>query len=133
MKRLKLQRLALAVAAAGLLFGGVTKAISTEISAAAFVTSLQQYVDNGEIAAAKDALMQLQKFGINQIMIGDQYYLIADLLLALDDPAQAKVLIAMLSVPVTSGVAAFFVKEDRVVASVNWTTNGDIFPTGSAG
>jgi hypothetical protein len=132
MKRDRLRKLAMAVAAAGLLVGGITKAVSTEISASSFVTNLQQYVDNGEYAAAKEALRQLMAFGINQIMIGDQYYLIADLLLALDNPEQARAIIAALSVPVTGGVAAYFVAETRVVASVNWTDRG-IFPTGSAG
>src|SRR5690349_9960848 len=119
MKLSKLQRLAMAVAAAGLLFG-VTKAVSTEISAAVFVTNLQQYVENGEIAAAKDALRQLQELGIKQIRIGDEYFLIEDVLLFLDNPAQAKLILAAWAASMNGGVKAYFVREDRVVASVEW-------------
>lgn len=134
MKPSKLQRLAIAVAAAGLLFGGVTKAISTEISASAFVTNLQQYVENGEIAAAKEALRQLQAFGINQIMVGGRVYVIADLLIALDNPAEARIFLTALAASVSNGVEAYFLAENRVVASVDWSAvGGDLFPTGSAG
>jgi len=134
MKPIKLHRLALAVAAAGLLAAGISRAVSTEISAATFVTNLQQYVENGELAAAKDALRQLQSFGIKQIKIGDEYFLIEDVLLFLENPAQAKVILAAWSASMNGGMKAYFVAEDRVVASVNWTpTRGDIFPTGSAG
>lgn len=134
MKSTKLQRLAMAVAAAGLLFGGISKAISTEMSAGAFVTNLHQYVENGEIAAAKDALRQLQQFGIKQILIGTEYYLIEDVLLMLDNPAQAKLILATWAASMKNGVQVYFVAENRVVASVNWDSTGsDLFPTGSAG
>jgi len=132
MKPIKLHRLAMAVAAAGLLFGAINKSVGTEITATAFVANLQQYVENGEIAAAKDALLQLQAFGITQIKVGDEFFMIADILLALDDPAQARLLLAMWA-SVNNGVTAYFVAENRVVASVNWEPAVDIFPTGSAG
>ncbi|MGV3490084.1 MAG: hypothetical protein ACO1OG_02070 [Devosia sp.] len=132
MRLSKLQRLAMAVAAAGILFGGISKAISTEISASVFVTNLQSYVANGEIAAAKDALAQLQAMGINQILIGDQYYLISDLLIALDNPEQALMLVQMLVASVEGGLTAYFVAQNQVVASVNWET-GELFSTSSAG
>jgi hypothetical protein len=134
MKRSKLQRLVMAVMAATMLFGGASQAVSTEISAGSFVTSLQQYVENGEYAAAKDALRQLQALGINQIQVGDAYYFISDILLILEDPDQARLLMATLMDSVTNGVTAYFVAEDRVVASVDWLPTGaELFPTGSAG
>ena len=133
MKLLKFQRLAMAIAAAGLLAGGLTtRAVSVEISAAAFVTNLQQYVSNGQIAAARDALLQLKGFGITRMKIGDGYYDINDLLFALEDPAQARQLLAMLAAYVESGVTAHFVAEDRVVASIDWDVGIELFPTSSA-
>lgn len=124
----------MAVAAAGLLIGGISAAISTEMSAATFVTNLQQYVDNGEIAAAKDALRQLQGFGIKQIKIGEEFFLIEDVLLMLDNPIQAKLILATWLASMNGGMKVYFVSVDRVVASVNWTaTTVETFPTGSTG
>lgn len=133
MKNSKLQRLALAVMAAGILFGGASRVMSTEISATDFVTNLHQYVENGEIAAAMDALRQLQALGINQIRIGDQFYAIADVLAALDNPSQARMMLATLMASVNAGVTVYFVAENRTVASVEWAPTNDVFPTGSAG
>lgn len=133
MKHSKLQRLALAVMAAGILFGGAHRAMSTEISAADFVTNLQQYVENGDITAAKDALRQLQALGINQIRIGDEFYSIADVLVALETPDRARIILATLMASVNAGVTAYFVAENRTVASVEWAPANDVFPTGSAG
>lgn len=134
MKLNKLHRLAMAVAAVGLLAGGVSKAaVSTEISASTFVTNLQQYVQNGDIAAAKDALQQLKSFGIKHIKIGDEMFLIDDVLVALDDPTQANLMITRLVASVNSGLEAYFVAENRVVASVDWSKTPDLFPTSSAG
>lgn len=133
-KHLTLRRLAMAIAAAGLLAGGVVTALSAEISATAFVTNLDQYVQNGEMAAAKDALLQLKSFGITHIKIGEEYILIDDVLTALADPMQARLVLAHLMTSVNSGITAMFVAEDRVVASINWSpADQDIFPTGSAG
>jgi hypothetical protein len=131
-KFLKVQRLAMIVAAASLLTGGLTsKVMSVEISATAFVTNLQQYVSNGQINAARDALMQLKGFGITRMKIGDAYYDIDDLLLALNDPTQAAQLLTMLAAYVENGVTARFVAQDRVVASIDWDT-GELFATSSA-
>ena len=134
MKSSKLQRLARAIAAAGLLFGSGTPAVSTEISATEFVTNLQRYVEDGEIAAARNALQQLQAMGINQIKIGDEYFGIVDVLTMMDNPSRARMLLATWLASVTSGVKVYFVSENRVVASINWAPlDNDIFPTGSTG
>jgi hypothetical protein len=135
MKRGSLQRLTLAIAAATMLLGPATKAISAEISASAFVTNLYGYVQDGDLTAAKEALTQLQNLGIKQFQIAGVYYRIADILMTLDDPAGSKALLAELYASVNSGIKAYFVSENRVVASVNWDAagGGDLFPTGSAG
>lgn len=133
MKFLKRHRLALIVAGASLLAGGlVSNVMSVEISASSFVTNLQQYVSNGQLSSAKDALLQLKEFGITRMKIGDAYYDIDDLLFALNDPTQGPQLLTMLAAYVASGVSAQFVTEDRVVASIDWDT-GELFATSSAG
>lgn len=133
MKLHRFQRLAVAVTAAALLAGGVTsRAVSVEISAATFISKLQQYVASGQIANARDALTQLQGFGITRMKIGDGYYAIDDLLLTLDNPGAAQQMLAMLSAYIDAGVTASFATEDRVVASVDWNGDFDLFPISSA-
>jgi hypothetical protein len=135
MKRGKLQRLSIAVAAAAMLLGGAAaKAISAEISASQFVGNMHDYVQNGDVTAAKDALQHLLDIGITQIKIGDTYYKVVDLMAMLNDPLTAKMLLAQLTEAVNGGIMAYFVTENRIVASVNWDDGGDgLFPTGSAG
>lgn len=134
MKTSKLHRMAMAIAAAGLLLGGVAKAVSTELSAVEFVKSVSQSVERGDIQAAKVALSQILALGIKQIRIGETDYLIANILLALDDPAKGPQLLAEIMKPVNLGSSVYFIAENRAVASVNWTpADTQLFPTGSAG
>jgi hypothetical protein len=134
MKLSKLQRMTMAIAAAGLLLGGVAKAISTELSAVDFIKSVSQSVERGDIQAAKVALSQILELGIKQIRIGKTDYLIVDILLALDDPIKGPILLTEMMKPVNLGSSVYFVAENRTVATVNWTpATTQLFPTGSAG
>jgi hypothetical protein len=134
MKRGKLHCLTLAVAAAAMLIGTAAKAVSTDISASQFVGNVYGYVQNGDITAAKDALQHLMDMGITQIKIGDAFYQIADIVKLLDNPTSAQLLLAQLYESVNRGIVAYFVNENRIVASVDWDEGGDgLFPTGSTG
>ncbi len=55
-----------------------------------------------------DALRQLQALGINQIRIGDQFYAIVDVLAALENPSQARMMLATLMASVNAGVTVYF-------------------------
>jgi hypothetical protein len=135
MKRGKLERLSMAIFAAVALLGGAAAkaAPSTDVSASTFVGNLYQYVQNGDITAALDALAHLKALGINYIRIGEMNYGIDSVMNMLSDPVQAKVMLASLASTVQQGVKAYFVAENRVIASVDWGKGEDLFPTGSAG
>lgn len=135
MKRKNMERLSLAIFAAVAILGGpmARAAQSTNISASTFVANLYQYVVDGDVTAATEALDHLKALGINYIKIGNTNLAIDAVIAMLKDPAQAKLVLAQLATSVKRGITAYFVAENRVIASVEWGSGEDLFPTGSAG
>ena len=132
MKKRTIRRLAIALAAAAVL-GTATTALSLEISATTFVTNLDNYVMAGELAAAKDALMQLQRLGVQRIKIGEMTYDIDELIGMMSNPEEARIAVSQLIMSLRYYHTAYFESQNRVIASVNWAAVPDLFPTGSAG
>jgi hypothetical protein len=115
--------------------GGVASvAMALDVTATDFVKSLNTYIQNGDYAAARDALNRLSALKVRQIKIGDKVYEISDLLEVLSNPRQSPVLMAELIEALNTTGIAYFVAEDRVIASVDISAAAaDLFPTGSAG
>ncbi len=129
-----LRNLAIAVATMVAIGGAATGALALDVTATDFVKNLNTYIQNGDYAAARDALNRLSALKVKQIKIGNKTYAISDLLTALNNPRQSPVLMAELISALKATGVAYFVAEDRVVASVDISAAAtDLFPTGSAG
>lgn len=128
------RKLAIAVATMAAVGGVASVALALDVTATDFVKSLNTYIQNGDYAAARDALNRLSALKVRQIKIGDKIYEISDLLEMLSNPAQSPVLMAELIQALNATGVAYFVAEDRVIASVDISAAAaDLFPTGSAG
>lgn len=129
-----LRKLAIAVATMVAVGGAASGAMALDVTATDFVKNLNTYIQNGDYAAARDALNRLSALKVKQIKIGNKVYAISDLLVALSNPRQSPVLMAELITALNATGVAYFVAEDRVIASVDISAAAaDLFPTGSAG
>ncbi len=135
MKRKNVQRLLAAIAAAAVLTTYSERAISLELSASKFLTDLDGYVANGDLAAAKDALLRLQAMGVKQIKVGQKVMTINELLALLNNRAKAHLVLADLIKLLPQLGGAYFVGANLVAAGINVKSpsSTDHFPTGSAG
>jgi hypothetical protein len=128
------RKLAIAVATMVAVGGVASGALALDVTATDFVKSLNTYIQNGDYAAARDALNRLSALKVRQIKIGDKVYAINDLLAVLSNPRQSPILMAELIDALNANGIAYFVAENRVVASVDISAAAaDLFPTGSAG
>jgi hypothetical protein len=128
------RKLAIAVATMAAVGGVASVALALDVTATDFVKSLNTYIQNGDYAAARDALNRLSALKVRQIKIGDKVYAINDLLAVLSNPRQSPILMAELIDALNANGIAYFVAENRVVASVDISAAAaDLFPTGSAG
>jgi len=133
-KSSSLRKLAIAVATMAAVGGVASVAMALDVTATDFVKSLNTYIQNGDYAAARDALNRLSALKVRQIKIGNKIYEISDLLEVLSNPRQSPVLMAELIEALNTTGIAYFVAEDRVIASVDISAAAaDLFPTGSAG
>jgi len=129
-----LRKLAIAVATMVAVGGAASGAMALDVTATDFVKNLNTYIQNGDYAAARDALNRLSALKVKQIKIGNKVYAISDLIVALSNPRQSPVLMAELVTALNATGVAYFVAEDRVIASVDISAAAaDLFPTGSAG
>ena len=129
-----LRKLAIAVATMVAVGGAASGAMALDVTATDFVKNLNTYIQNGDYAAARDALNRLSALKVKQIKIGNKVYAISDLIVALSNPRQSPVLMAELVTALNATGVAYFVAEDRVIASVDISAAAaDLFPTGSPG
>jgi len=134
MRRTKLRRLAMAITATALLASGSFRAVALEVSASTFVSTLGDYVANGDIHAAHAALHQLKTLGVKQLKLGKRIYDLDDLIALLANPTQAQSVFTELVLALQTEERAYFVAENRTITTVHWAAaTQDAFPTGSTG
>ena len=85
-KSSSLRKLAIAVATMAAVGGVASGAMALDVTATDFVKSLNTYIQNGDYAAARDALNRLSALKVRQIKIGNKIYEISDLLEVLSNP-----------------------------------------------
>lgn len=129
-----LRKLAIAIATMIAVGGTASHVMALDVTATDFVTNLNGYVQSGDFSAAREALSRLNQMHVKQIKIGDQVYDVGELLSILSNPKQSPEFMAQLMAALKTSGVAYFVSENRVIASVNFSDkSADLFPTGSAG
>lgn len=133
-KKNNFRKIAMAIAAAGLLSGAVTPVLSYDLTAAAVMQQTASYVENGQAQNAVALLERLQALGVTHIEFDRQAVLVADLvvLLELNTQTSRAEFFRLVALIAEADSIAFFANQ-RVVASVDSELLFDAFPTGSAG